>query len=54
MSELLDALIEQRKKEALDYQEYLKRLAKDAGIEDPTNEDLRKFDKKREDKNRRF
>ena len=33
-----------------DYQEYLKRLAKDAGIADPTNEDLRKFDKKREDK----
>jgi Transposase DDE domain. len=30
-----------------DYQEYLRRLANDAGIEDPSDEDLRRFDKNR-------
>ena len=33
-----------------DWQEYLTRLAKDAGIENPTAEDLRRFDKTRSDK----
>ena len=33
-----------------DYNEYLRRLANDAGIEDPTDEDLRRFDKNRPDK----
>jgi transposase len=39
-----------RKDTGEDYKEYLKRLAKDAGIEDPTDEDLRKFDQNRQDK----
>lgn len=30
--------------------EYLTRLAKDAGIENPTDDELRKFDKNRDDK----
>ena len=33
-----------------DWKEYLKRLAEEAGIEDPTDEDLRRFDKKRKGK----
>ena len=33
-----------------DYQEYLRRLAKEEGIEDPTDEELRRFDKKRKGK----
>ena len=33
-----------------DWKEYLTRLAKEAGIEDPTDEDLRRFDKKRKNK----
>ena len=33
-----------------DYQAYLKKLAAEAGIEEPTAEDLRKFDKKRPNK----
>ena len=40
----------ERKDSGEDYKAYLKRLAKDAGIEDPTDEDLRRFDKKRPDK----
>jgi len=33
-----------------DWQEYLKRLAEEAGIENPTAEDLRRFDRQRKDK----
>ena len=33
-----------------DWKEYLRRLAKAEGIEDPTDEDLRRFDKKRKNK----
>jgi hypothetical protein len=33
-----------------DWKEYLRRLAKEEGIEDPTDEDLRRFDKKRKNK----
>ena len=33
-----------------DWKEYLKHLAEEAGIEDPTDEDLRRFDKKRKGK----
>jgi transposase len=39
-----------RKDTSEDYKAYLKRLAVDAGIDNPTDEDLRRFDKKREDK----
>jgi transposase len=39
-----------RKDTGEDWQEYLKRLAKEAGIENPTAEDLVRFDKKRTDK----
>src|SRR5208283_957028 len=37
----------ERKDSGEDYQAYLKRLAEEAGIENPTDEDLRRFDKKR-------
>ena len=40
----------ERKDTGEDYQEYLRRLANDAGIEDPSDEDLRRFDKNRPDK----
>jgi transposase len=33
-----------------DWKEYLRRLAEESGIEDPTDEDLRRFDKKRKGK----
>ena len=33
-----------------DWKEYLKRLAKEEGIEDPSDEDLRRFDRKRKNK----
>jgi transposase len=33
-----------------DWKEYLRRLAKEEGIENPTDEDLRRFDKKRKNK----
>ena len=36
-----------RKETGEDWKEYLKRLAAEAGIEDPTDEDLRRFDKNR-------
>lgn len=39
-----------RKDTGEDWKEYLTRLAKDAGIENPTDEELRKFDKDRDDK----
>jgi transposase len=39
-----------RKDSGEDWQAYLERLAKEAGIEHPTAEDLRRFDKKRADK----
>jgi hypothetical protein len=39
-----------RKDTGEDYQAYLKRLAQEAGIEEPTDEDLRRFDKSRPDK----
>jgi transposase len=39
-----------RKDTGEDWQEYLKRLAKEAGIDNPTAEDLVRFDKKRTDK----
>ena len=39
-----------RKDSGEDWREYLTRLAKDAGIENPTDKDLRKFDKKRKGK----
>jgi len=38
------------KKTGEDWKDYLKRLAKEDGIEDPSDEDLRRFDKKRKDK----
>lgn len=37
----------ERKDTGEDWKAYLTRLAKEAGIEDPTDEDLRRFDKKR-------
>jgi transposase len=37
----------ERKDSGEDWKEYLTRLAKEAGIENPTDEDLRRFDKKR-------
>ncbi len=40
----------ERKDTGEDYNEYLRRLANDAGIENPTDEDLRRFDKNRSDK----
>lgn len=40
----------ERKDTGEDYQEYLRRLANEAGIEDPSDEDLRRFDKNRPDK----
>lgn len=40
----------ERKDTGEDWKEYLTRLAKDAGIEDPSDEDLRRFDKNRPDK----
>jgi hypothetical protein len=39
-----------RKDTGEDYKTYLARLAKDAGIENPTDEDLRRFDRKRKKK----
>ncbi len=39
-----------RKDTGEDYKAYLKRLAKEAGIENPTDEDLRRFDRKRKKK----
>jgi transposase len=39
-----------RKDTGADYKQYLTKLAKDAGIEDPKDEDLRRFDRKRRDK----
>jgi transposase len=39
-----------RKGSGESYQEYLKRLMKDEGVDDPTDEDLRRFDKKRKKK----
>lgn len=40
----------ERKDTGEDWKEYLRRLAEAAGIENPTDEDLRRFDKKRTDK----
>jgi transposase len=40
----------ERKDTGEDWKEYLTRLAKDAGIENPTDEELRRFDKNRPDK----
>ena len=40
----------ERKDTGEDWKEYLTRLANDAGIENPTDEDLRRFDKNRSDK----
>jgi IS5 family transposase len=40
----------ERKDTGEDWKEYLRRLAIEAGIEDPTDEDLRRFDKNRPDK----
>src|SRR5476651_1278157 len=40
----------ERKDTGEDWKEYLTRLAKDAGIENPTDEELRRFDKNRSDK----
>ena len=39
-----------RKDTGEDYKQYLRRLAQEAGIEDPSDEDLRKFDRKRKKK----
>ena len=39
-----------RKDTGEDWKEYLRRLAEEAGIENPTEEELRRFDKKRTDK----
>lgn len=36
-----------RKDTGEDWKEYLRRMAQDAGVDDPTDEDLRRFDKKR-------
>ena len=40
----------ERKDTGEDWKEYLRRLAAEAGIENPTDEELRRFDKKRTDK----
>jgi hypothetical protein len=40
----------ERKDTGEDWKEYLRRLAAEAGIENPTEEDLRRFDKQRTDK----
>jgi hypothetical protein len=40
----------ERKDTSEDWKEYLRRLAEEAGIENPTDEELRRFDKKRSDK----
>ena len=40
----------ERKDTGEDWKAYLRRLAAEAGIENPTDEDLRRFDKKRTDK----
>ena len=40
----------ERKETGEDWKEYLTRLANEAGIENPTDEDLRRFDKNRPDK----
>src|SRR5471032_542754 len=40
----------ERKDSGEDWREYLTRLAQEAGIENPTDEDLRRFDKNRTDK----
>jgi transposase len=40
----------ERKDTGEDWKEYLRRLAEEAGIENPTDEELRRFDKKRTDK----
>lgn len=40
----------ERKDTGEDWKEYLTRLAKEAGVEDPTDEELRRFDKNRPDK----
>jgi len=39
-----------RKDSGEDYKEYLRRLSEEEGLEDPTDEDLRRFDKKRKGK----
>lgn len=39
-----------RKETGEDWKEYLTRLAKEEGIEEPSDEDLRRFDRKRKDK----
>ena len=39
-----------RKDTGEDYRQYLRRLAKEAGIEDPTDDDLKRFDQKRKGK----
>jgi transposase len=39
-----------RKESGEDYKTYLKKLAQEAGIEDPSDDDLRRFDKDRKDK----
>jgi transposase len=39
-----------RKDTGEDYKQYLRRLAKEAGIEDPTDDDLKKFDQRRKGK----
>lgn len=39
-----------RKETGEDWKAYLRRLAEEAGLEDPTDEDLRRFDKKRKGK----
>jgi transposase len=39
-----------RKETGEDWKDYVRRLAEEAGIENPTDEDLRKFDKKRKNK----
>jgi transposase len=39
-----------RKDTGEDYKQYLRRLAKEAGIEDPSDDDLKKFDKRRKGK----
>jgi len=40
----------ERKDTSEDWKQYLRRLAAEAGIEHPTDEELRRFDKKRQDK----
>lgn len=40
----------ERKETGEDWKEYLRRLAAEAGLENPTDEELRRFDKKRTDK----